>query len=332
MTPGGAAADRPSPGWVAVVGMHRSGTSATAGLLVGMGLAGPRPDDLVAPDPSNARGHFESRSAHLLNVQIVAALGGTTFSPPPPRAGWQEPPGLGQPRLLASDWAARNAGARALVLKDPRLCLTLPLWREVLPGPCAAVLVLRDPLEVAGSLRARDGLPVTLGLALWDRYMRWAVLGLEGLPTLVVDYGTMLAEPDRAWDELASVLRAARIAFDPTSRRLAQDWLEPGMRHQSGDSQDDDHLAAAPREVLAALDRLRGFRPAWETPDLPAAPSWVEDVLELRRELTVTRHELYWTKRSRAFRVAASLWRLGGGGPRASSASARSGSPAGMDA
>ncbi|MEL7208803.1 MAG: hypothetical protein AAGK32_11340, partial [Actinomycetota bacterium] len=48
---------------------------------------------------------------------------------------------------------------------------------------------------VARSLEARDGTSLAHGLALWERYTRAAVVGLEGARVLVVDYDAALAEP-----------------------------------------------------------------------------------------------------------------------------------------
>ena len=73
------------PDWapcLAVVGMHRSGTSATAGLLIGFGLDGPRADDLFPADSSNERGHWESESVHLCNAHMLAARGADAYAPP----------------------------------------------------------------------------------------------------------------------------------------------------------------------------------------------------------------------------------------------------------
>ena len=52
---------------IVVVGMHRSGTSATVDIRFGLGLAGPGRDDLVAGDSSNERGHWESHEVQLCN-------------------------------------------------------------------------------------------------------------------------------------------------------------------------------------------------------------------------------------------------------------------------
>ncbi len=192
---------------VAVVGMHRSGTSATAGLLVNLGLTGPRPDDIYPPSSSNERGHWESVSMVRCNERLLHAVNCPRYAPPPVTLRWDCVAGYEEIRRTALDWFATNYAGGPMVVKDPRLCLTLPFWRDVLPTPMAAVFVLRDPLSVVRSMQARDNFPATLALAIWDRYVRSASLVLEGIPTLVIEYDAMMSDPSAATEEISRFLR-----------------------------------------------------------------------------------------------------------------------------
>jgi hypothetical protein len=308
-----------SPVCVAVVGMHRSGTSATAGLLVGMGLAPPRSDDLVPASESNQRGHWESETVHMCNVRVLAALGADTYAPPPPSSGWELDRAFDPLRAEAAQWYNSTADETPVVLKDPRLCITLPLWKSALPGPTATVFVLRDPLEVARSLQARDELPIVLGLALWDRYVRSAVLSLEGAPTLVVDYAAMVADPAKWSDVIRAYLEELGLSLHLQSKGAASKFLDARLRHQTTERSEFEPLIGTHREVHAILTESVGTHAAWKPPELPPAPPWTDYILQLRREVVLARHELYWTKSSRVFRAANALWRLTGSGPRASS-------------
>jgi hypothetical protein len=91
------------------------------------------------------------------------------------------------PLALPDEEAARLTSTAGLILrdldahwpwfiKDPRLCLTLPLWQPLLEAPLA-VHVLRHPLEVAASLLARNALPIPVGLTLWKPHVRLALAG-----------------------------------------------------------------------------------------------------------------------------------------------------------
>ena len=177
--------------------MHRSGTSATAHTLVELGLSSPRAGDLIGSNQYNERGHWESKTISRFDESVLRQLGGTWSAPPRTPGGWEEADDLSMKELRsqAAQLASEVLPRPPTVMKDPRLCLLLPLWRKVLSKEPIAVLVFRDPLEVALSLQQRNGFPLTLGLALWHRYVRQSLVSLAGLPTLVVEYGRVLEEP-----------------------------------------------------------------------------------------------------------------------------------------
>jgi hypothetical protein len=300
---------------IAVVGMHRSGTSATAGLLIGLGLAGPREDDLVAGDSSNERGHWESHEVQLCNARLLAAVGATTYAPPPFTEDWSAVADYESVKARAESWFSATYAGVPIVMKDPRLCLTMPFWRTTVPAPMGAILVLRDPMHVARSLQARDGVPILLGLALWDRYIRSASHGLSGLPTIVVEYNSMIedrADATRAvtqFLEQMGVHPKAGASDDPALS------LDPGLRHQSDRNFQYGDLDSVQREVLEVLTERLGPHASWQPPDLPPPPAWVDDALRLRRDYARAARELHWIRASRTYKMASSLWRLTGRGP-----------------
>lgn len=170
---------------IAVTGMHRSGTSCIAGLLDKCGLSvGPLKELLNhnAPRPDNAKGHFENRDVVLINEAILKAAGGSWFAPPP--ASSLESVN----REIADHVAAFCRSFAGSVIKDPRLCVTLRVWRALCPRLQGAVICFRNPVSVANSLRDRDGLPIGKGLRLWYEYYSRLIDGIEGLPVAIVDY------------------------------------------------------------------------------------------------------------------------------------------------
>src|SRR5580658_1796148 len=139
---------------VVVMGMHRSGTSAVAGTAVRLGLAAPR--TMLPASPDNPAGFYESTEVVLHNQRVLHAA----------RCTWVDCLPFEPSRL---DDATRSAlaeqslavlrgefdGAAAFMIKDPRLCLTLPVWLPALHAIGAAVaglLVIRHPQEVVRSL------------------------------------------------------------------------------------------------------------------------------------------------------------------------------------
>jgi hypothetical protein len=272
------------PSCIAVIGVGRSGTSATTGLLVKLGLAPPQPGDLIPATSSNEQGHWESRRLVRFNSLLLRGIGCSPYAPPEPVASWRELPGYEAVKAKANTWIPSTFAGGTVALKDPRMCLTLGFWREVLPPPMAALLVVRNPIRNARSRVARDGVAMTLGLAIWDRYQRSCALGLEGLPTLVVEYDSMLANPRETNAEIVQFLRHLRIEVTPEAEASASDWLDSSLRHQTDGVDEYDQLATVQREMYDQLCALKGFHESWQPPTtFPPPPVWVDDILGVQR-------------------------------------------------
>ncbi|HXQ43298.1 MAG TPA: hypothetical protein VN816_01575 [Acidimicrobiales bacterium] len=294
---------------VFVVGMHRSGTSAVAGMLAQLGIRGPSDEDLIPATSSNQHGHFESKTLTRVDNQLLHILGGTWSAPPSLEPGWE----WGR-EITAVQGSAHQAfhstfPARPMVWKDPRNCIVLPFWRSVLAPPFAAVFVYRDGLEVAHSLQARDHLTLTHGLALWERYLRSACAGLDGVPTFVAEYGRLLEDPVSTCRSLVGFLSDVGIDVDRARARTAVDSLDAGLRHRGTPSHEQAGITANQRDLLALMHPLAGPHHPWRSPDLGREAPWVEDFLSLRRDYEVLNRQI---RSSRAMRLVETWWKVRG--------------------
>ena len=281
----------PEGPWVVVVGAHRSGTSAITGALVAMGLQGVDPGDRTDWEESNPE-HWESLSAALFDDELLAEVGGT----------WDAPPELGRMpdvhdvrRSPADIMAAAYPGPGPLVWKDPRACLLLSYWRHVLPAPLTAVFVWRDPMAVAQSLHARDGMSIEYGLALWERYNRSAAAGLQGVDTFVLDYDAAMADATTAFDSIATWL-GDLDRFGPSDRRwdinAAAATIDQGLHHQTGRADSAESPSSDPLTLSRWLSTMAGgHRPFSSEPPPPVTP-WPDALIALRREQIELRAEL----------------------------------------
>jgi hypothetical protein len=285
----------PNGPWVTVLGMHRSGTSALTGALGAAGFQLYRPDDRVDWAESNPE-HWESRTLTVYNEDLLIRLDGGWDAPPEMPSGWSE--GLELPDALdpvaALDTAYPRQGPS--VWKDPRLCLLLPFWRDLLE-PLAAVLVWRSPLAVAKSLLRRDGIPLPDGLALWERYNRSALTALTGVDTYVLGYESVIEDPVSTLDALLEWLGSR-----PALSGAAHTWeieaaiasISRELRHHSATS---EQSAAAPMlaEQTRLADHLSSLQGGHQLllADLPFEESpWTTAVLRLRRKLSAPNREL----------------------------------------
>ena len=193
---------------VLVLGMHRSGTSALAGALEAMGLEVGPDDDLMPADVGNPQGYFELLSVVRANDDLLAHFGGRWDSPPDFVPDWVEDTAAiefvdAKRRMLVELFS----GERYL-LKDPRISILLPLWRRITDDQGCAIVIVRDPLEVATSLTIRNGLPTLTGLALWAAYNRAMLRDLHGARVHVCNYADLIEHPIEVLTDIAASLRA----------------------------------------------------------------------------------------------------------------------------
>jgi hypothetical protein len=225
---------------VVVLGMHRSGTSCVAGTLVRLGAAAP--EHLIAPNPGNERGFWESRVIVDLNDAILAAG----------ESHWRDwrkfnLEAIGGVKAEAFRARAKTALAEEFgdvglaVMKDPRICRLMPFWRPVFEEAgwsVRAVLPIRSPLEVAWSLNRRDGLRLAYGLLLWLRHVLDAEAETRGMARAITNWPRFLDDPRKA---LAQVSEQVGLIWpDWHERALAEvdEYVSPNLRRQRASDED----------------------------------------------------------------------------------------------
>ena len=217
-----------------VLGMHRSGTSAVTRLLNLLGVE--LGDDLMPPGPDNPLGFWEHQGIVAVHEELLAALDRGWDDPRPLPDGWLDAEPARQAAEAITTIIRRDfAGVRLWAVKDPRLCLLMPLWRRVLASlhiEPRVLLVSRHPQEVAGSLLRRDGLPLVIGELLWARYLLAAVRGSEGCRRGMVAYDDVLSDWRGVIRDIDDALGLDLHARVQGSQAEAVDaFLRPQLRH-----------------------------------------------------------------------------------------------------
>jgi hypothetical protein len=138
----------PSPTPLIILGMHRSGTSLTAGLLQQAGLQ--IGQELMGANSANPKGHFENVAFYhfhqsLLRSQGVSDDGWTLQAAIPVEAAY---------RTQALELIASHAAPPAWGWKDPRTVLFADFWADLMPT-ARFLVVYRAPWEVVDSLYRR---------------------------------------------------------------------------------------------------------------------------------------------------------------------------------
>lgn len=154
---------------IAVLGMHRSGTSALTGSLAEAGIyLGHVLGQSIA---HNRKGLQEPASVLYMQENLLQANGGS-WDNPPSTIEW------GKLHVSVRDlFLESREGFEPWAFKDPRTLLTLEGWLDVRPD-LELVGIFRDPLAVAHSLKRRNGFTLMKGFSLWqvynERLLHWA--------------------------------------------------------------------------------------------------------------------------------------------------------------
>jgi hypothetical protein len=217
-----------------VAGVHRSGTSAITRVLSLAGVDLPR--TMMPANEANVRGYFESRLIYEAHELLFEETGTTwdDLAPFPP-ADWREQP-------WAEEWIDRLAGlvesefgdSPLFVLKDPRICRLLPIWGVALErlGIEATYLVtVRNPLEVASSLKRQYATRHHRGLLLWLDHLISAERATRGQRRHFLAYEALLGDWRSA---LSRMQRDLELALPPMSREAEaeiDEFLDERLRH-----------------------------------------------------------------------------------------------------
>ena len=231
---------------VCVLGMHRSGTSLVAGVVRQLGVDLGPDEEFLPPDSNNKSGYFELKELVYLNNDILAYYGGTWDQVPELPPGWEKSDELAQIRDQARDLLCRRfAASPQWGWKDPRTCITLPFWQRLVPD-LRYVICVRNPIDVAHSLRSREGEERGLheNVLDWLRHTASALAYTAGEPRIAVHYERFFEDPEREVRRLAAFVGCDDRLEDPKIKRGIYEFIDPALVHaRSPSSAIADHPA-----------------------------------------------------------------------------------------
>ena len=207
---------------IIVLALHRTGSSLVAGMLDRLGVDMGATGDVTAPD--NPKGYYEDWDLVTINDRILELAGGNWYSPPPLEAidqAGRRP----EIRTALADWLAFRRKNGPWGFKDPRVCLTLPLFFNRLPNPLL-ICTHRNHLAMAGSLETRNQIPIELGLGLGLQYdlRRLGLLkAWPEVPRLHLSYEALIEDGPAGLNRLAEF-----VGLPPTKDALA--FIDPTLR------------------------------------------------------------------------------------------------------
>ena len=220
-----------------VAGMHRSGTSALTRVLSLCGAA--LPEQLMGASENNPKGYFESERLYALHEELLAEAGTRWDDLSPFPRAWYASPNVGAwVARLREAVQAEFGSASLLTIKDPRVCKLVPLWVRALHDleiEPVFVLPVRNPLDVAASLRRAEGVGEAKATLLWLHYFLAAERDTRGHRRAFASYDALLEDWRRVMarveSDLALVLpRASRRAEAEIDAFLARELRHAATR------------------------------------------------------------------------------------------------------
>jgi len=209
--------------------------------------------ELLPPAPDNPQGFWENRSFLKLNDAILKELGGEWDRPAGLDAvGWEDEPRFHRFHNQARKLVRRFPGREPWGWKDPRNCLTLPLWNKVVPE-MRVLLCVRNPLAVAESLRAREGMSLAASFDLWLTYNRCALSAMPAERRIVTLCESYFIDPHA---ELQRVLGQCGLAASEQTIEHACVQINPSLVHHRT-AVDELSKAGASDELVKCYLNLR---------------------------------------------------------------------------
>ena len=206
---------------IAILGMHRSGTSLLAGTLQEAGLD---LGEVVTEAPHNKKGNRESILIRTLHDSVLSISGGS-WDYPPASVKWNTTQLSILKYILKTSCASNVWG-----FKDPRSILCLHGWLDIYPN-LELVAIFRHPLEVASSLAARNGFSLDFGMELWFMYntILFNLVVAKALPLLLFD-----SDLNRFKCDATIIIKHLDLPLTPSVPQLA--FYDPNLRNHNSHS------------------------------------------------------------------------------------------------
>lgn len=224
-----------------VLGMHRSGTSALTRVLnlVGCDVS----SDLRPPVPdNNETGFWEPFDVSLIHEEMLTSAGSSWDDVSELPASWYDSDVARPFQRRILEILRRDFGDSSLfVLKDPRICRLVPFWLRLLEELGASpsfVLSIRNPLEVARSLYARDRFSPAKSILLWLRHVLASERDSRGYRRSFVSYDALMTDWHRTVEKISVDLG---IRYPKLSHQAAAEiemFLSADLQHQHASTHD----------------------------------------------------------------------------------------------
>lgn len=200
---------------VVVLGMHRSGTSALTEAMANSGLPLKLGDKLLGPKSENPRGYFEDIRIVKANQDFFRTFNTNYLEP------WKLPTVVTTEGIekIQKVWSALER-EKINMIKDPRLCVTLPQWQAAWRHDAKPLYVhiWRHPAQVANSLWRRAQVPVELSEQNWVFHIKSALRHADLNRSVFLMHSDLISVPAETIDSAVhEISKLTKWKFAPST-------------------------------------------------------------------------------------------------------------------
>jgi hypothetical protein len=225
---------------VAVVGMHRSGTSCLAGSLQQKGLfLGVVPEY----NEHNRKGNRENKLVAELNESILDYSGGSWYEPPA-RLKWSRKHEKRRNTIIE---AFEGESVPVWGFKEPRSLLTMPFWQKAI-NSIEFVGTFRHPYLVALSLERRDSMPIEYATKLWESYNTRMLELHDENPFPIISFDL---EPEPYLEQVDHVAKLLQLPSADSGEAFLEESLKNTLT--------DIPAGAVSKDAIAMYERLQSL-------------------------------------------------------------------------
>ena len=173
--------------------MHRSGTSALAGMLDELGVYGGK--DMMDASYDNPKGFFENAPIVEFNKSLLLKNNTSWFSVEQSVIIWDSTDTDKVIKIVASQYESHSP----IYIKDPRCSLLLDFWTKVLEGlgyEICHIFCGRKPERIIDSLAKRNNFSRQKSIALTQKYWTSAFSQLIEKRFFPISYESLVSDPE----------------------------------------------------------------------------------------------------------------------------------------
>ncbi len=219
---------------ILIIGMHRSGTSAIAGLINILGINFGK--ELMPATKHNEKGYFENINIYKINEEILKDIGSSWDNTEELPIGWEKNINIQKNKLL-NFIEEEFKNDEVFAIKDPRLSLLLPIYLEILEKlNISPILILseREDAEIIKSIEKRDGFDLVKTVNIIKKYKKELEKNIKDLkyPIIKINYNELIKNTKTTTNKIAGIIGIKTEATDELDNKI-KCFVSPTLKHNN---------------------------------------------------------------------------------------------------